>query len=353
VHTRLSGSTTLIATLWRRGAAIPLGLVAVGALVISLGGAASAEPQPTIAQVQAQLNQLNAKAQVLDQQYDQAQQQLTAANEQLGLINDEITRYQARYKLMQHQVAQIATAAYENGTLSSPEVLLTSSNPQKILNDSSILQELSSVNSAALTAFVTTAKQLAAAQQSARRVSAGKLVIRNQLASKKTQNANLIAQQQALMAQLSPAQQADVTPGGGGSGDTTLPAGALATSAQGQAVVEFAIAQVKDDCPYVFGGTGPCKDGFDCSGLVQAAWASAGVSIPRTSEDQWSFPGSQFISESEMRPGDIMEFAGESHVGIYVGGGMLIDAPHSGLDVEEIPFSGWYASEFDGAVRPP
>jgi cell wall-associated NlpC family hydrolase len=340
----------VIATLWRRGAAIPLGLIAVGALVISLGGAAAAEPQPTIAQVQAQLNQLNAKAQVLDEQYDQAQQQLTAANEQLGLINDEIARYQARYKSMRHQVAQIATAAYENGTLSSPEVLLTSSNPQQILNDSSILQELSSVNSAALTAFVTTAKQLTAAQQAAGRVSAGKLAIRNHLASQKSQNANLIAQQQALMAQLSPAQQADVTPGGGGgSNDTTLPAGALATSAQGRAVVEFAIAQVQGDCPYVFGGTGPCKDGFDCSGLTQAAWAAAGVAIPRTSEEQAGLPS---IATSEMQPGDIMEFAGDSHVGIFVGGGMIIDAPHSGLDVEEIPFSGWYSENFDGAFRP-
>jgi peptidoglycan DL-endopeptidase CwlO len=349
VHTRLSGSTTLIATLWRRGAAIPLGLIAAGALVTSLGGAAAAAPQPTIAQVQAQLNQLNAKAQVLDQQYDQAEQQLTAANDQLGLINDEIARYQTRYKSMRHQVAQIATTAYENGTLNSPEVLLTSSNPQQILNDSSMLQELSSVNSAALTAFVTTAKQLTSAQAAARRVSAGKLAIRNQLASQKSQNANLIAQQQALMAQLSPAQQADVTPGGGGSNDTTLPAGALATSAQGQAVVEFAIAQVQGDCPYVFGGTGPCKDGFDCSGLTQAAWAAAGVAIPRTSEDQAGLPA---IPTSEMRPGDIMEFAGDSHVGIYVGGGMLIDAPHTGLDVEEISFSGWYSENFDGAVRP-
>jgi peptidoglycan DL-endopeptidase CwlO len=348
VHTRLSGSTTLIATLWRRGAAIPLGLIAVGALVTSLGGAAAAAPQPTIAQVQAQLNQLNAKAQVLDQQYDQAQQQLTAADQQLGLINDEISRYQARYKSMRKQVAQIATTAYENGTLSSPEVLLTSDNPQQILNNSSILQELSSVNSAALAAFVTTAKQLTAAQAAARRVSAGKLAIRNQLASQKTQNANLIAQQQALMAQLSPAQQAQVTPGGGGDGDATLPAGALATSAQGQAVVEFAIAQVRAGCPYLFGGTS-CNPGFDCSGLTQAAWAAAGVAIPRTSEEQAGLPA---IPTSQMRPGDILEFAGDSHVGIFVGGGMLIDAPHSGLDVEEIPFSGWYSENFDGAVRP-
>ncbi len=316
---------------------------------MSLGGAAGAAPQPTVAQVQAKLNQLNAKAQVLDEQYDAAQQQLNSANDQLALINGEIARYQARYKSMQHQVAQIAAAAYENGSLNSPEVLLTSGNPQKILNNSSILLELSSVNSTALANFVTAAKQLTAAQQAARRVSAGKLAIRNQLATQKTQNANLIAQQQALMAQLTPAQAANFSPGGGAVSDATLPPGALATSSQGQAVVEFAIRQVQDHCPYVFGGTGPCGAGFDCSGLVQAAWAAAGVSIPRTSEQQAGLPA---IATSEMRPGDIMEFTGDSHVGIFVGDGMLIDAPHTGLDVEEVAFSGWYSENFDGAVRP-
>ena len=53
-----------------------------------------------------------------------------------------------------------------------------------------------------------------------------------------------------------------------------------------------------------------------------------------------------------LEPGDILGFAGNSHVGIYVGGGKLIDAPHSGADVELISLTGWYAQELDGAVRP-
>jgi cell wall-associated NlpC family hydrolase len=100
----------------------------------------------------------------------------------------------------------------------------------------------------------------------------------------------------------------------------------------------------------VFGGTGPCGAGFDCSGLTQAAWAAAGVSIPRTSEEQWA--GLPHVSTSDLQPGDILVFNGAGHVGLYVGKGMLIDAPHSGLDVEEVALSGWYASTLDGAVRP-
>ena len=103
-------------------------------------------------------------------------------------------------------------------------------------------------------------------------------------------------------------------------------------------------------CPYVFGATGPCGSGFDCSGLTMSAWASAGVSIPRTSYGQATLPA---VSTSALQPGDILEFAGDSHVGIYVGNNMLIDAPTPGMNVEKVSLSSsWYAANLDGAVRP-
>jgi cell wall-associated NlpC family hydrolase len=112
--------------------------------------------------------------------------------------------------------------------------------------------------------------------------------------------------------------------------------------------VAFAYNQL--GCPYVFGGTGPCGSGFDCSGLTMSAWASAGVSVPRTSYGQATLPA---VSLSNLQPGDILEFAGDSHVGIYVGGGMLIDAPQPGMNVEKVSLSSsWYAANLDAAVRP-
>jgi cell wall-associated NlpC family hydrolase len=83
---------------------------------------------------------------------------------------------------------------------------------------------------------------------------------------------------------------------------------------------------------------------------MMQAWASAGISIPRTSEEQAGLPS---VSTSDLQPGDILEFAGDSHVGMYVGGGMLIDAPQPGENVEEVPLSNsWYSANLDGAVRP-
>lgn len=120
------------------------------------------------------------------------------------------------------------------------------------------------------------------------------------------------------------------------------------TSSQAEEAVAFAYAQL--GCPYVYGATGPCSSGFDCSGLTMDAWAAAGVTIPRTSEEQWaSLPA---VPVSAIRPGDLLIFDGGGHVGIYVGGGYLIDAPQPGETVEKVAFSGWYQANFAGAVRP-
>lgn len=120
------------------------------------------------------------------------------------------------------------------------------------------------------------------------------------------------------------------------------------TATQAERAVAFAYAQL--GCPYVYGGTGPCQSGFDCSGLVMEAWAAAGVSIPRTSELQLAdLPQ---IPASQVRPGDLLIFDGGGHVGMYVGGGMLIDSPQPGESVEKVAWAGWYQQFFVAAVRP-
>ena len=307
-------------------------------------GVAGAAPQPTVTQVQQRLQQLTDQAQRLEQQYAAAQQQLSAANQQLSAINTEVARDQSRFYSLQKKMAEIATADYENGDFSSPEAMLTG-DAQKILDESAILDELAASNGNQVKAYLAAARQLENAQQSAQRVRNGKLALKDKLAAEKAENAKLTAQQQSLLAQLTPAQQAAVSPGAGG---TTVATDPVPVSGQAGKAVQFAYAAL--GCPYVFGGTGPCGSGFDCSGLTMSAWAAAGVSIQRTSEEQWaSLP---HVSTSALEPGDILVFNGAGHVGIYVGGGMLIDAPHTGLDVEKVALSGWYQQTLNGAVRP-
>jgi cell wall-associated NlpC family hydrolase len=322
-------------------------VLAVG-LVVSVCSVAAAAPQPTIAQVQQRLNQLNTQADQVGQQYDQAMQELAAANQRLALVNREAARYQKRFQSMRAAIAQIAATAYEEGNLTSPAALLTSSDPQQILNQSSILLELSANNNAAMNQFLAAARQLTGAQQSARRVRAGMVTLRNNLASRKRSLAKLRAQQETLLAQLTPAQQAAASPGGQTSTSTsTTPTPYKGpTSTQAGKAVAFAYAQIGK--PYAWGGTGPGS--YDCSGLTMSSWAAAGVSIPRISYNQMSQLPS--VSLSALQPGDILGFAGNSHVGLYVGGGYVIDAPQTGQNVQKVALSGWYRSELDGAVRP-
>ena len=132
-------------------------------------GVAGAAPQPTVSQVQQRLQQLTDQAQRLEQQYAAAQQQLSAANQQLSAMNTEVARDQSTFISLQDKMAEIATADYENGDFSSPAAMLTG-NAQKILDESSILQELAASDGSQVKAYLAAARQLEGAQQSAQRV---------------------------------------------------------------------------------------------------------------------------------------------------------------------------------------
>ena len=111
---------------------------------------------------------------------------------------------------------------------------------------------------------------------------------------------------------------------------------ARSSPVRSQIVAEaIAWAESRKGCPYVYGGTGPCSAGYDCSGLTEGAFAAAGVSIPRTSEEQWA-AGRKVSSPSR---GDLVFFTGSpidpppGHVGIYLGPHELIDAYATGTQV--------------------
>ncbi len=99
--------------------------------------------------------------------------------------------------------------------------------------------------------------------------------------------------------------------------------------------------------PYVWGGAAP--GGFDCSGLVMYAFAQVGVSLPHSSYAQWGYGVP--VSKDQLQPGDIVFFDGLGHVGLYIGGGQFIHAPHTGDVVKISSLSGWYASSYVGARR--
>ena len=343
--TRLAGSASRI----RRGIAIAAGLVSASAIVLFATGA-DAAPQPTVSQVQAKINQLTTQFDKVSQQLDQASQQLSAAQTKLSQVRVRLKNANTQFQTAQANVAANAAAAFENTGATSIAGVLTSGNPSVILQQGSLLMELSGNRNAQTRQLLTDASQLAGVEQEMSRTEAGIAGLKRQLASHRSSLGKLIDTQKATLASLTVPQRQAVTDHAIGANGSSAPQQYTGpTSTQAQKAVAFAYAQL--GCPYVYGGTGPCQRGYDCSGLAQAAWAAAGVQIPRDSYSQWA--ALPHVPLSSLEPGDLLIYNGEGHVAIYVGGGYIIDAPQTGMNVQKIPEStSWYASNLDGALRP-
>jgi peptidoglycan DL-endopeptidase CwlO len=334
---------------FRRGVAIATGLVAIGGLTV-FASVAGASPPPTVAQVQAKINQLTSQYDKVTEQLDQAGEQVTAAQTRLAQVRAAVNHANARFEAARITVAQIAAATFEDTGATSVAGVLTSGNPSVVLQQGSMLLELSGNDNAETDQLLADASQLTGIEQEQQRTEDGIASLRIQLADHKNSLSKLIATEQATLDSLTaPEQQVVRNNTIGANGSTTPITYTGPTATQADRAVAFAYAQL--GCPYVYGATGPCPDGFDCSGLAQAAWAAAGVAIPRDSYEQWAeLP---HVSLSAIEPGDLLIYNGEGHVAIYVGGGYIIDAPETGMDVERIPMSTpWYADNIDGAVRP-
>jgi peptidoglycan DL-endopeptidase CwlO len=327
---------------------------------------ASAASKPTVAQVQAKVNQLTTEFNRVSVQLDQSSQQLATAQRQLKQVTARWQNANAQFEAARKTVAQIAASAYENAGSTSIAGVLTSDNPATILQQGALLMQLSSTRDAQTQQLLADASQLEGVQQEMQRTENGIASLKGELTTRKSSLKNLIDSEQTTLDSLTTQQQQQVASAtigagghGNGTGNGTSSSSSSATTqqptytgpsgSQADAAVAFAYAQL--GCPYVYGSTGPCPQGYDCSGLVMSAWAHAGITIPRDTYSQWA--ALPHISSSAIEPGDLLYYNGESHVAMYVGNGMIIDAPIPGQSVERIPeSSSWYASTFDGAVRP-
>ncbi len=131
------------------------------------------------------------------------------------------------------------------------------------------------------------------------------------------------------------------------------PVGQVQPSQQAAGAIYY--AQSKLGTPYLWGGTGTAVENgrFDCSGLTQAAYRSVGITLPRVANDQWN--AGPHPSRSQLEPGDLVFFATDlndprsiHHVGMYVGGGYMINAPHTGAVIRFDPID---EADYFGATR--
>jgi peptidoglycan DL-endopeptidase CwlO len=280
-------------------------------------------------------------------QLDQASQQLSAARAKLHQVRVHLDHANAKFRAAQDTAAQTAAAAFEDSGATSVAGVLTSGNPSAVLQQGSLLEQMSGNQKALAQELLADASQLAEAEQQLQRTENGVAALKTQLTAQKNSLGGLLATEKATLASLTVPQQQTVVSNSIGAGGTTTATYTGPTSTQAEQAVAFAYAQLGK--PYQWGATGPGS--YDCSGLAQAAWAAAGVSIPRDTYEQWA--ALPHISATAIQPGDLLYYDGIGHVAMYVGDGYIIDAPQTGLDVEKIPMAtAWYAETFVGAARP-
>jgi peptidoglycan DL-endopeptidase CwlO len=311
---------------------------------------AGAQPQPNITEVQAKINNLTAQFNKANQQYDQVAEQLSAAKAQLKTLDKQVAKDEAEYQDAREQVVQIADSNYEDSAQTSLAGLLTSNDPSTVLAQALIVMEITSTRNLETTTFLAAASNLATIQAQQQHTEQGIAQLASQREKTKNHIESLLNNQKAILDSLTTAQQTQVNQGTvNGGGGTTKAKDPYATATQAEKAVQFVFGAL--GCPYEYGETGPCSVGFDCSGLVMAAWAAAGVSIPRDTYEQWA--ALPHVSANDLQIGDLLYYNGIGHVAMYVGGGMIIDAPSQGEVVRELPMStAWYADSFDGAARP-
>ncbi|MFI6039034.1 NlpC/P60 family protein [Streptomyces sp. NPDC051315] len=334
------------------------------AATIALAGAAGAagfdgtghaEPNPTPAQVKAKVDKLYQEAEAATEKYNGAQEKATAAEQRLKALRDEAARKEARLNSAREQLGSMAAAQYRSGGLDPAMQLALSDDPDQYLDGAAFAERAGDRQSAAVARVRGQLGEIERLRGAAR----------VQLASLKSRQAELKRHKKTITGKLEAArrllslltaqERARLEAGAGSATGTRasrtstdtrddLPAPGSTTTAapnsRASAAVSYAYSKLGS--PYVWGATGP--NAFDCSGLVLAAYRSAGVSLPRTTYAQ--IDAGRRVPRSELLPGDLVFFySGITHVGIYVGDGKMIHAPNPSAPVrvaplDEMPYAG-------------
>ncbi|MFD7856082.1 NlpC/P60 family protein [Streptomyces microflavus] len=318
-------------------------------------GAAPAEPAPTAAQVRAKVDRLYHDAEVATEKYNGAKEKEAAATKAVDTLADEAARRTDRLNTARHTLGSMATAQYRTGALDPAVQLALSSDPDTYLERAAQLDRAGDRQTSLLTGIRRQLSGIARVKARADRETEALAARRAELREHRTAITTKLADARKLLATLTADERAayeraaDAAHGGGPAqadrsathaDRSTARASVAAPDSRAGRAVAFAHGAIGK--PYVWGATGP--NAFDCSGLTQAAWQAAGVSLPRTTYTQIN--AGQRVSRSELAPGDLVFFySGISHVGLYIGGGQMIHAPRPGAPVriapiDQMPFAG-------------
>ncbi|OKI15956.1 glycoside hydrolase [Nocardiopsis sp. TSRI0078] len=316
----------------------------MGAVVAStLIAPGTAHAEPTKEEVEERIEELNEEASSAVETYNQAKEDHEVAETAYEDLEEQVGDEEERYEELREKVQQLASATYQSGDLDSTANILASDGPEELLEQNADLNYLSDAQKAQLDEFGESSERLFALKDEAEEALEEAEEKLEEAEEAKTEVEEKIEEQEDLLAQFPTADPS--AEGADGSGGQSYTGGA---SGSAGAALDFAYAQVGK--PYIYGGTGP--NGYDCSGLTQAAWRAGNVDLPRTTYAQAEV-GHRIYDMNALQPGDIMFFyPGLGHNGLYAGNGQMVHAPRTGRNIEVVGLAAYWAGEFQFAVRP-
>ena len=333
-------------------------VVAVLALLAaSLFTAAAARPSPVTSKqaqaqdVLAQIQSIDASLEKVVEAYNASQIKLDAIKEEQRVNEHRLEIARTNFKQSQIFLQQRLVALYTSEDQSTLEILLGASSLDDLLDRVDTVNRVSEQDTRIIGEvkhFRTEIKQREAELERARneqeRVvaeqSAKKASIESQLAARQRLLSSIKSEIEQLKRQEA-AQQARLV----NQAETRLSGGGGNPAGHAGGVVGIAMNYL--GVPYVWGGASP--SGFDCSGFTMYVYAQVGISLPHNAAMQYGM-GSP-VGREFLQPGDLVFFNGLGHVGLYIGGGQFIHAPHTGDVVKISSLTDWYASTYVGARR--
>jgi peptidoglycan DL-endopeptidase CwlO len=302
-----------------------LGAVAVA--VVAPAAAANAEPSAR--DLQQQIDQSNIAFEKIVEQYNGVNEELKATQAAADDLSAKMAPLQSNMDAAYANVGQIAVRAYKGGGVSPMAALLSDGSTIGLIDELTALDHLARAEQSDIQNYSRTKTEYDDQKAKLDALLAKQRTDQKNLADQKAKIESDLARLTELQRRASRMNTTTSSSGSSSSSKPKPPSGPV-PNVSGAAGVAVRYAYGAIGTPYVYAAAG--RGGYDCSGLVMAAWAAAGKSLPHNAAMQWNAVA--HISRGALAPGDMVFYYGLGHVALYVGNNQVIHAPHPGTTVQ-------------------
>ncbi|MDR0783963.1 MAG: C40 family peptidase [Propionibacteriaceae bacterium] len=312
----------------------PIAVVIAAFLVVSLGWLAPAQADE-LSDAKETLEKLQGEASQANEDYNAVKERLDAAEARLVQIKSDLEAQVIRVAELREQAVVVTLQQFQDRGVAATVVLLSSSSQDEMINRLTVSSQVANTTQTLLAAYTLGQSSLAELRIEQDNQIALIEAEKARMAELKEAAAAKVAEAERLVARLTAAQQAGLGGAWAWNSDVYGPPPPVQNGAAAQAVVNYVMSKVGQ--PYVWGGEGPW--GYDCSGLTMMAYRAVGIGLPHGSMSQFRYGVP--VPKSDLQPGDLVFFySGPGHVGIYVGGGMIVDARNESVGIVYAPLEG-------------